>query len=1421
MDETPTERAGEDRRRAAASGPSLAEGAVLAGRYRILELLGRGGMGEVYRAADQRLGQAVAVKLLPAALAGDPVRRARLVEEVKIARRVSHPHVCRVHDVGEAEGSLFLSMELVDGEDLASLLARIGRLPADKAVELGRQLAGGLAAVHAEGVLHRDLKPANLMIDGRGRARITDFGIAAPVADTAAKGGTLAYMAPELLAGGTASAASDLYAFGLVLYEMLTGRRPFAARSKKELARLHREAAPPDPGSLVEGLEPAVERLVLRCLHKDPGARPGSAAEVLAALQGGDAALLGWRPAAGSAVPRRDHWRLARRLGEGGFGEVWLARHDKTGEPRVFKFCHDAARLRALEREITLFRLLKEELGERGDIARILDWSFDAPPWFLESEHSECGNLAEWAESRGGIARVPLAQRLELVAQVATALAAAHSVGVLHQDVKPSNVLIAAERRGRSATEVRAQLADFGIGALTQKQRLAAAGITALGWSSETATADAAGTRLYMAPELLEGKRATLQADVYALGVMLYQVVVADFSRALAPGWRRDVEDEVLREDIAAAVEGSPERRLGNALRLAERLRALPERRAERREQRRARRAAERARKALERGRRRRRLALAVVAVSLLFAAAMGELARRVAREASRAREIARVAVAGEWLAKDPTRAALVLLEVERPDETPFAASKMRQVLTRELAVLELADPGGALRAAAFSPDGGRVATAAADGAVRIWRTDGGAAPVVLAGHRQAVLAVAFSPDGGRLVSASEDATARLWRVGGGEATVLAGHRDAVVAVSFSPDGERVLTASADGTARLWHLDSGAATVLEHGEAVVSAAFDPTGERVVTTSLDRAARVWWVGGRSVEHAATVLASDEAWVLAASFDPRGERLLTGHSDGTARIWQVGSDPSRPAGAAVVLSGHGGPVWAVSFSADGERLVTASADGTARLWRADGSGSPTVLAGHELGLRSAAFSADGERLLTASRDGTARVWMLRAGPRGSGSQRVLRGHGGPVVAASFHPGDDHRVLTLSWDGTARLWRPGGASYPTRLTGHGGPVVAAEFSPGGERLVTASRDGTARVWTRDGGGAGTTAVLAGHRGAVLAASFAADGQRLVTASVDGTARVWPADGRGAPKVLAGHRGAVLAARFDGRGGRVVTASEDGTARVWRLRSAVPGSGHPGSGHPAVAVLEGHTGAVLTASFSPDGKRVLTASADGTARLWPADAAGAPRVLAGHEGPVSSAELSPGGERVVTASGDGTARIWPVAGGSPILLAGHYSAVWMASFSADGQRVVTASEDGTARVWPADGSGAPVVLEGPGPGLLSARFSPDGQRVVTAAEDGVVHLWNADGMGVPVVLAGHGDSVRAASFSPDGGEVLTASADGTARLWRLDTAALVDALRRATRICLAPEFRRTALGEPAAAAGERFRECRRRHRR
>lgn len=289
-------------RDSAASGSSrsarFSAGDLLAGRYRIIAALGRGGMGEVYRADDTRLGQEVALKFLPESLAGDTGMLDRLIGEVRVGRQVAHRNVCRLYDLVEVEnGAPFITMELVDGEDLASLLRRIGRLSGQKALSLARDICSGLAAAHELGIIHRDLKPANIMVDGRGNARITDFGLAVLRSDSVRGelAGTPAYMAPEQIEGEPASTRSDIYALGLVLYEIFTGQRLFDGEGLAEIRRQHARPKP-RPSSLVTDIDPAVEQLILETVEEHPGKRPQSVVRILEQLPQEESASTPSRP---------------------------------------------------------------------------------------------------------------------------------------------------------------------------------------------------------------------------------------------------------------------------------------------------------------------------------------------------------------------------------------------------------------------------------------------------------------------------------------------------------------------------------------------------------------------------------------------------------------------------------------------------------------------------------------------------------------------------------------------------------------------------------------------------------------------------------------------------------------------------------------------------------------------------------------------------------------------------------------------------------------------------------------------------------------------------------------------------------------------------------------------------------------------
>lgn len=343
----------------------------------------------------------------------------------------------------------------------------------------------------------------------------------------------------------------------------------------------------------------------------------------------------------GEPAPGRDHFVLESQIGASKGAEVWLARHVKSREPLVFKFSLDGTSLPALKREATLYRVLRDTLGERDDLARIRDWNFETPPFYLECEYGG-QNLAQWSDDGNRLEAMSLQARLGLFLQIAGAVAAAHGVGVLHRDIKPSNVLISP--KGDAGWQAR--VCDFGSGRLMEADLLEQLGISQLGLGAADgpSTDTRSGTLLYLAPEIISGDPSTARSDLFALGILLYQLLVADLKRPMPFDWETRIDDPLLRDDIVVSTAGDPLQRLGGVNELLERLHKLDERRTERIELQGIHDRALRAEKALEVARARRPWMLAAaisvtagLATSLVLLSAERSMRQRAEAEASRA----------------------------------------------------------------------------------------------------------------------------------------------------------------------------------------------------------------------------------------------------------------------------------------------------------------------------------------------------------------------------------------------------------------------------------------------------------------------------------------------------------------------------------------------------------------------------------------------------------------------------------------------------------------------------------------------------------------------------------------------------------------------------------------------------------------
>ncbi len=673
--------------------------------------------------------------------------------------------------------------------------------------------------------------------------------------------------------------------------------------------------------------------------------------------------------------------------------------------------------------------------------------------------------------------------------------------------------------------------------------------------------------------------------------------------------------------------------------------------------------------------------------------------------------------------------------------------------------------------------------------------------------HRRFVWSAAWSPDGKRIVTGSGDQTARIWSADGrGDPIILAGHTDEVVQARWSPDGARIATASKDGSARVWTAtgEGPPVVLLGHTDELVGVEWSPEGKHLLTTSKDHTARVWAVDGSSPP---VVLAGHGAGLHSGEWSPDGTHVVTASADKSARIWTADGS-----GKPIVLAGHTGAVMSARWSHDGQRIATAAQDLSARIWAADGSGEPIVLM-HQGPVMAVAWNPDDTHLATGSANARVRIWPVD----GSGESVPLTGHDNSVVAVAWSP-DGRHLASASKDGTAWIWNVDGSGLPMILSSHKNDVVAVEWSPDGRRIVTASIDRTARIWEFESDDKPT--FLEGHQGWVYWAAWSPDGTRIVTASGDGradsagkpdnTARIWNPDGSGVPLIFAGHGDAVFTAAWSPDGKRIATASRDQSARIWTADDP----------STAPVILTGHTDALRSAMWSPDGNHIVTASADKTVRIWNADGSGEPLVLAGHTADVRFAAWSPDGKHIASGSYDRSARIWNADGsGEPLVLQGHEDWVLSVAWSPDSKHVVTASTDRTMRIWAADGSGEAPMIQGHEDSISVAAWSPDGKYILSSSEDKTVRIWHVDGVGDCIQLTGHADKVTSAGWSPDSLHIVTASVDRTARVWHLQRYVDLEELRRdlvgINTECLTSLQRQTYLDEGEAEARAGYEAC------
>jgi len=1158
-------------------------GQLIEGIYEVKNLLGVGGMGSVYRVRHREWNMDVAVKRPTPQLIAATGGTERFVREAETwVSLPMHPNVVTAYYVRTIGGAPAIFAECVEGGDLLQWLeeGRIQSIP--QALDIAVQVCWGMAVAHGKALVHRDLKPANVLMTGGGEPKVTDFGLVktarqddVPIGLPQALGhasqmhitrhgaqiGTPAYMPPEQWTGATAGPAADIYAFGVILFELLCGRPPFelgpelehADRNYRcsEFKRMHAHEPPPDPKSLNFRIPEGLAALLLECLAKPPEKRPQSFLD------------------------------LAGRL-EALYKEV-------SGEEYARKNPGD---LESRSSDLNNRALSMLDLGKKDEAKRLLEDALKADPHHPEASY----NLAVLCWGDAQIDDLQAVKRVEEAVKAHPGAGTGeYLLGLLH--LRRADALAAEDALARA---VRSPAAG--------PHMLLALGDAKMALGKHAEAEAAYAKALSRTPQSLEARRRMAAA-------LLAQGKKAEAAKA----WGGEVPEEALKglpfpniaclraleghkgylEALCAApdgrhaVTGSLDKTLrlwdlssGECLRVMGGLENTP---------------------------------FAVVTPDGRFALSQG-LGGAVAfwdlATGDCAKRLQGLSESVHCLALAPDGRA----GVSGSDD----GSILRWDFAKGECSLRLEGHSGVVYGVALTPDGKRALSGGGDGALKLWDLEAGACLRTFEGHKQAVVSVLFAAGGRLAVSGSWDDTIRIWDLTSGRCLrVLEGH-STVTSLAAGFERRLLLSGALDKTLRLWELPGGRClrTLKDLPGSIYAVAFTPDGRRALSAGSDKVLRVWNVpDSLSLPPLAFAhfLRSEEAAKLQQKVlgiraqvvreTERGRWAQAGLRLQEARaVPGYGKDPGLLALADRLarkgrrksfascwvhrtLRGHEGPVLAAAISPDERHAFSGGADKTLRLWNLSTGQSLCVLEGHAGPVTSASVSPSGRQGLSASEDGTLRLWDLAAGR----FVRSFEGHADRVYCAAFSP-DGRRAVSGGEDGSLRVWDVETGRCLRVLNAHQGGVKGVCFTPEGLCALSAGDDNALCLWDLEE--ARRLRSYAGHEYSVFCASIAPNGRFFVSGSGDQSARIWD--------IASGHclstreeKAPVAFVHISSEGRFILSGTRGSTAvKLWDM-----------DGERSGGELDGHSKPAACCAVSPSGGFALTGGEDALLQLWRLD--------------------------------------------------------------------------------------------------------------------------------------------------------------------------------------------------------------------